>query len=474
MPTNKDLPQEILITGQICRLKFYEFLKIFWDVIIPDPFVDNWHIEYLCNELQIVGQRVINREHKLYDLIINVPSGTSKSTICTIMFPVWMWLNDPTIKTMAASYSAELSADHSVRSRDIVKSELFKQLFPEITIRKDIDGKTNFQNNFGGERYATSVGGTMTGKHAHLLIVDDPLNPRGAESEADRKNANDFMDKTLSTRKVNKAVTPTILIMQRLHRNDCTGNILENRTNIKHICLPAEVSKDINPPELIDMYEDGLLDPHRLNREVLEDLRQALGSYGYAGQMMQTPSPDDGGLWKKWFIPIEDQELEKLKLLHVGTDWDLAYTKDERNSASAFITAGMNGANMFITDLGFDYLEFPQMMNYIKGKRAPHYIEAKASGKSAKQVLTNSGIPAIEVKVTGGDKIARASFASPYAESGLIYVRRSLLDILYNDSKQGILLFPNNDSDDLQDALVQSINRLLAKKQLRLKNTQFI
>ena len=78
-------------------------------------------------------------------------------------------------------------------------------------------------------------------------------------------------------------------------------------------------------------------------------------------------------------------------------------------------------------------------------------------------MLTNSGIPAIEVQVTGGDKIARATIATPYAESGMIYCRESQLNKLYNDSKQGILVFPNGDGDDLQDALVQSINRLLAQ-----------
>ena len=118
---------------------------------------------------------------------------------------------------------------------------------------------------------------------------------------------------------------------------------------------------------------------------------------------------------------------------------------------------------MYITDLGFDWLEFPQLINYMKSKKSPHNIEAKASGKSAKQTLTNQGIPAIEVKVEGGDKIARAVLATPYTESGMVYCRKSLLDKLYFDDKQGILVFPNGKGDDLQDALVQSINRLLAK-----------
>ena len=99
----------------------------------------------------------------------------------------------------------------------------------------------------------------------------------------------------------------------------------------------------------------------------------------------------------------------------------------------------------------------------MKSKVFPHYIEGKASGKSAKQTLTNQGIPAIEVQVDGGDKVARATMATPYAESGMVYCAQSVIDKLYNDSKQGILAFPNGEHDDLQDALTQSINRLLGQ-----------
>ncbi len=460
----KAIPSHQEIKAELCRRSFYYFVQTFWSAVIPESPIWNWHMEYLCNELQIVAERVVRREAKLYDLVINVPPGTSKSTICTIMLPAWIWILDPTIKTMTASYSGGLSGDHSVKTRDIIKSSLFQLLFPHVQIRRDIDGKTHYQNTAGGERYATSVRGTATGKHAHLLIVDDPLDPRGADSDADRKTANDFMDKTLSTRKIDKSNTPTILVMQRLHRNDCTGNWLEKRTNIKHICLPAEISKNIQPPELVEYYVNGLLDNFRLNKEQLNDLKQSLGSYGYAGQMMQTPSPDDGGIWKKWLIAIEDEDLDRLKLEKLGTDWDLAYTKNERNSASAFITAGKHGSNMYITDAGFEWLEFPKLIEFMQSQVAPHYIEAKASGKSAKQTLNNNGVAASEVSVTGGDKIARAVMASPYAESGMVYCRRSLLDMIYNDVRQGILQFPNNDADDLQDALVQAINRLCSKK----------
>jgi len=446
--------------AELCRRSLYVFMREFWDIIIPDAPVWNWHIEYLCNELQEVAEKVIRREPKEYDLIINIPPGTSKSTIVTVMLPAWTWIRDPSIRNMTASYSATLSTDHALKSRDIIRSAKYRAMFPEVEIKHDQDNKTHYKNSEGGERYATSVTGTVTGFHAHMIVVDDPLNPRGASSEADRLTANSFMDSTLSTRKVSKSITPTVLVMQRLHELDCTGNWLKKNKKVKHVCLPGELSDDVNPPELRDKYIGGLLDIERLNRDDLASLKTDLGSYGYAGQIMQTPAPSDGGIWQRWIKPIADKDFPT-QLTHYGTDWDLAYTEKESNSASAYVTAGLVGTDMYIGDLGWDWLEFPQLMPYMKSKQQPHYIENKASGKSAKQTLTNQGIPAIEVNVVGGDKVARAQMVTPYAESGLIYCRESLLDRLYNDSKQGILKFPNAEHDDLQDALVQSINRLL-------------
>ena len=289
------IPTQNQIKAELCKRSFYYFFKEFWEVIIPEEAVYNWHIKYLCDELQKVVERVARREEKESDIIINIPPGTTKSTIATVMLPAWAWTIDPRIRALTASYSASLSTDHAVKSRDIIQSDKYKAYFPNLSIKKDQNNKTHYKNEQGGERYATSVTGTVTGFHAHLIIVDDPLNPKEASSEADRNTANSFMDVTLSTRKVNKSVTPTILVMQRLHELDCTGNWLEKKgKKIKHICLPGEESVSIKPKELKQNYVNGLLDPVRLKTTDLEELKLNLGSYGYAGQIMQVPTPLDG------------------------------------------------------------------------------------------------------------------------------------------------------------------------------------
>lgn len=454
------------VKAELCKRSFYYFLQEFWDVIIPEKPVYNWHIKYLCDHLQEQAQLIKERKPKRYDTVINIPPGTTKSTICTVMFPAWCWCVDPTFRIITGSYSASLATDHAVKSRDIVKSEKYQLYFPEVQIKKDQDNKTQYKTTKGGERYATSVGGTITGIHAHLIIIDDPLNPKQADSDVERETANNWMDVTLSTRKVDKEMTPTILVMQRLHEEDCTGNWLKKRKDaIHHICLPAKISNDVNPYNAREYYVDGLLDPIRLSEKALSELKTILGSYGYAGQIQQIPAPEDGGVWQKWLKPIKRNELPQL--IDIGSDWDLAYTKEDKNSASAFVTSGKYQNDMYITNLGFKWLEFPDLIEYMKSQTPTHYIEAKASGKSSKQTLSKMNINAVEVKVDGGDKVGRTKLATPFAEAGRIFIAEDLIDKLYNDDQQGILKFPNNSHNDLNDALVQAITRHFIKKQTK-------
>src|SRR5690606_29480431 len=135
----------------------------------------------------------------------------------------------------------------------------------------------------------------------------------------------------------------TIMVMQRLHHNDPAGDWLRRKGDrLRHICLPGEVSKHVKPEHLKDYYVDGLLDPVRLSRESLEKIKSDLGSYGYAGQIGQQPSPEDGEIWRSgWIIPVPDHEMpSRYEMSNYGTDWDTAYTKSEKNAASAYIVSG--------------------------------------------------------------------------------------------------------------------------------------
>lgn len=441
---------------------FYDFFLEFWSVISSEELVNNWHIKYLCDELQKTADTVIERKPKNYDLVINIPPGSSKSSIVTVMFPAWLWTRDQSLTIISSSYSAMLSVSHSQKSRDIIQSDKYKRLFPDIQLREDQNNKGHYKNKEGGERMTTSSGGTVTGYHGHFIILDDPLNAQGAMSTADRKMTNEYIQHTLNTRKIDKAVTVTILVMQRLHQDDPTGLLL-SQGGVKHICLPAELSQHVSPPKLKEQYIDGLLDPIRMSRDVLGEMKVKMGSYAYAGQMQQQPAPEGDGIWKyEWFNVIEEEKIPK-NLTMVGTDWDLAYTTKDSNSASAWVTGGTIDGKIYITDLGFEWLEFPDLVKKMTNKPAPHYIEGKASGKSAKQTLAINGINAIEVQATT-DKISRARLATPTVEAGRVYITKKLLDILFYDQRQGLSYFPNGSHDDLADAFSQSIVRLSKPK----------
>ena len=458
---------EVFVQRNLCRVSLFEFVKHFWDVIIQDKPVYNWHIEYLCSELEIVAKRVFERKEKEYDLIINIPPGTSKTTLCTIMFPVWCWINDPSLRFITASYSSDLSTEHAVKSRDIVRSDKFKELFPHISLKKDQDNKKYYQNNHNGSRSVTSVGGTVTGKHAHIIILDDPMNPQEANSEKERQTSNKWVDNTLTTRKVDKGITPTITIMQRLHEKDTTGHLLAKEgKDIKHICLPDELTKDVKPESVKTLYKNGLLDEVRLSRKIINDARIDLGSFAYSGQFKQTPSPEEGGfIKKKWFASFGNEDLRE------DMSWDFvcdpAYTSSETNDPSALIAFSFYKNDFYLLSYSQKWLEFPDLIKHIQefslsnkySHKSKILVEPKASGKSIVQTLKKqTGLNIIESKSPNKDKVARVQDCLAVIEAGRIK--------LYDGKNWDLFIdecakFPNAEHDDLVDCLSIIIDRYI-------------
>ena len=457
-----------LIEKEICKKSYYEFLKRFWSTIITEELVDNWHIQYLCDELQEVGERIIDRQEKQYDLIINIPPGESKSTICTIMFPVWLWINDPSMRVISGSYSSSLSIEHATKSRDIIRSDRFQLLFGDLfQMKSDSDNKSHYQNDSNGERKAVSTGGAVTGSHAHLILIDDPINPKQSASATLRKTANDWIDKTLSTRKVDAKVTPTILIMQRLAEDDPTGVKLKQlksggKLKVKHICLPADDSFPITPSELKSNYQNGLLNPKRKDKEVLEEFNIKLGSRDFAAQMGQQPRPMEGNKVKsKWFGYCHIKEVPQNVIRDLWVDG--AYTKKTANDPTGLmITAFDNQTlNLYIFHARASHLEMPEFLNMIPeycnlhgiNGKSRGYFEPKASGKSMKQMLrANTNLNAVEIQnhLVSEGKEARIQTAAPKVEAGkVILVQGSWNEEFVNQ----LCTFPNASHDEFVDLL---------------------
>jgi predicted phage terminase large subunit-like protein len=455
------------VEREACTNSFYEFLLSFWGVIIPEELVDNWHIKYLCDELQELAYYIVNRLEKPYDVIVNVPPGSTKSTITTIMFPVWLWTQDQTIKIITNSYSADLAVSLASKSRDIIMSEKFKRLYPHIELRRDVSAKSNYENTATGARYSTSTGATITGKHAHIIINDDASSPMQAQSEAERKNAIEHV-RTLSSRKVDKKNTPMITIMQRLHENDVTGYLLTLGTEVKHICLPAEVSSRVSPAELKEKYVDGLLDPIRISREIIKAQKIELGSQGFSGQYEQNPVAEGGNIVKRdWFNNISLSEFNR-KRTNEPMDFlvDTAFTDSTKNDPTGIIGVCRIDNKIYITSAHCIYANFPDLVKFIKKFTADNgykqnstiRIEPKASGLSVVQQLREvSQLNVVDIKsiFVSQSKTTNLSTVSPLIECGRVI----LIEAHWNDEfVEQICGFPNKKHDEYVDLISYAVD----------------
>lgn len=310
------MPSVVMIDNETlakhCRDSFETFVKIFWDYVPGfSPISWNWHMVEICRTSQEAGLRVFAGKPKEHDIALNVPPGSSKSTLCSILFPVWVWINMPAAKVITASHTDSLVLDLANKSRAVIESDKFQQYFPYVQLKKDQKAKGDYANTKGGERKCCTVSGrSPTGRHAHFIIIDDPLDPKKAISEAELKNARHFLTEVIPSRKMRNPpnVAVTILIMQRVRINDPTDvmlerNKLEYAGKVKHLCIPCDDSWDIQPPELKRYYtNDGLMDPERLPRSTLKEFEATMGSYAFAGQFGQKPTPLGGGMFKEsWF-----------------------------------------------------------------------------------------------------------------------------------------------------------------------------
>lgn len=463
--------------AELCRRSFYTFFKEFWFVVSPEELELNWHIKYLCDELQKVNDRVRFRQPKLYDLVINIPPATTKSTIVLQMYNAWCWTTDPAQRFISSSHTAALSISHSMKTRDIVTSDKYKKLFPNVELKPDQALKTDFRTEAGGQRYTTSTTGKPTGVHAHQKLIDDPQDTQNATSETERITAKEHL-KALDTRNVNNKMTPTILVMQRLHEDDLAAEML-SRKNIKHICLPAEESDEVKPAELRECYTNGLLDPKRLSREVLADKKKTLGSYGYSGQYGQRPVDPKGGVFKRDWFNIEDWNTKHDDLIwHFMSD--TAYTSDEENDPSGFVAYARTGElnqDIIIRFAEDDYLEFPQLCKKIKSFVHKHgyttksiiEVEPKASGKSAVQQLkADTDLNIKEAAVPIKDKIARAKSQAPKVEAGRVTLIRGNWNDAFLDQ---VCSFPRAPHDEFVDCLTAILGGKKSKRRgLKKKN----
>lgn len=471
----KHLPKftEAELIRSICKKSFFEFVKEFWTVINPGQKPHwNWHIKFLCKQMQKMAERVFKAKRKKYDLVVNISPGTTKSTIMSIMFPIWAWIRMPTFKFIGASYSSPISQDLSVKSRDLVLSDKFQKAFPEIKLREDQNTKTYFKNTSGGWRYAVGINGSVTGMHAHFIVIDDPLDPNQALSAADTKMASYWINNTLSSRKVDKEVCPMVIVMQRIHEDDPSANYLDQRkkgVKIKHICLPAELTDNVAPACLRKYYKKGLMDEVRLSKRALKS-EKARGDLRYACQFLQDPAPPEGNMFK---VNRLKRGVVPRSFVRLVRFWDKAGTKGG-GAWTVGTLMGVDKANRFwildVVRAQLDSFEREQLIretaegdghSVIIGLEQEGGSGGKESADNTVRRLAGYKIRVVKVDVSTGGKIQRADPFSSQVNAGNVY----LVKAAWNKEWVGeFKYFPNSKYMDQIDSASGAFALCVGKK----------
>ena len=279
-------------------------MKVFETVSPGDVFLANWHIDAMT----YAAERVI--EGKLKRLITTVPPRHLKSIIFSVALPAFLLGLDPTKRIICVSYSADLAVKHANDFRTVMNAAWYRRAFPQTRVSRAKDTQGETMTTARGYRLATSLNGTLTGRGADLIVLDDPQKPDEALSEAYRNTAGQWFDTTLLSRLDSKSEGAVVIVMQRLHEDDLVGRLLE-KGGWEHLKIAAIAEQDEEIPircrrRVYKRKVGAVIDPRRESLDDLAGLRQSMGELFFSAQYQQEPIPLAGNLIKAdWFKEYE-------------------------------------------------------------------------------------------------------------------------------------------------------------------------
>lgn len=441
----------------LLRHDLYSFVKKAFSSVNPgEAFLPNWHLEAICHHLELVRLGEVRR------LKIEVPPRSLKSVCASVAFPAFLLGHDPTTKIISASYSADLAAKHAGDCRAVMQSAWYKDLFPQARLSNTRNQELNYETTKKGYRYATSVGGTLTGRGGNLIIIDDPLKPEDAMSEARREAVNGWYSRTLLSRLNNKAKDAIVLVQQRLHMNDLAGHVdeLDDWTVLR---LPAIAEEDewipIGPGRKHHRKVGEALHPEREPLETLDGVRRGLGSAVFSAQYQQCPVPADGSVIKwHWFSRYDSPPPTRDMVIYQS--WDTASKPDEHSDFSVCTTWGAKGDDLYLLDVDRKRMDFPDLKHrVIKLGRfwEPRsiIIGDKGAGTALLQQLRveHNRIVRPTAFMPKEDKITRLHAQSARIEAGHVWLPNEAPWL--EDLRIELTSFPNGRHDDQADSISQ-------------------
>nr|DAH90070.1 MAG TPA: Large Terminase [Caudoviricetes sp.] len=430
-----------------------------------------WFHAEVCRALDQFLQDVIQKKRPR--LILCAPPRSGKSEIVSRRFPAYMLGRYPDLSFIGTSYSSDLAGSFSKDVQRIMEEESFREVFPNVQIpMKGVksDGAVRQADRFEiighrGSYYSVGVGGSLTGRGADVLIVDDPVsNMQDAMSERVRNSVWDWYTSTAYTR-----LSPgagLIVMATRWSMDDLIGRLLMAQEtgegdNWKVINFPAIAETD-EPHRKIGEA----LHPERFSVEDLTKIRQSVGERVWAALYQQHPVPDGGGLFKSDWLQFWTPDTLPAKFDTMVMSWDMTFKETQVSDFVVGQVWGRYNANFYLLD------QVRARMDFVKTREA--FIALSEKWKHVKRKLVEDKangpaiISALKDKITGiipitpkESKEARAASVTTLFEAGNVYLPPpDLYPWVKSEFIPELLSFPAGVHDDQVDACTQALSDL--------------
>lgn len=457
------MPDRGALLQAILRRDLVSFIEQCFYTLEPGtPYRDNWHIHAIAYQLTRVWRGECKR------LIINVPPRSAKSICVTVAYTAWVMGHDPRKRIMAISYANELSHKHAADFRNVVTSGWYRELFPGFAM--EACRSQEISTSKRGYRFAGSVGGSILGRGADLIVIDDPISGlQAATSQAARRRVNEFYDGTLYSRLNDRLNGAIVIVMQRLHEDDLVGHVLD-KEEWEQLSIPA-----IAPDDCSYRIGDGIeafyhrrkgeiLHPGRETLDWLEAAKRNLGTLNFSAQYQQNPLPSEGQVIKRDWLQYYDQRPATFDL--VIASWDTASTQAEHSDWSVGTVWGAGGQHYYLLDVVRDRWEAPQLRERMIRLAHDHAVDATLIedtelGRALSQDLRRTGALFPLLQPSRIEKTARLMAQAARFEAGQVFLPREA-DWLATYLSE-LLAFPLGRHDDQVDTTSQALKYLTAR-----------
>lgn len=447
-----------LLIPSLCRQSFGAFVFASFGEVYPSgQFDPNWHVEAVCWLLQeIVEGRQPNR------LVLNQPPRSLKSFIISVCLPAWLLGHNPSRAIIVASYADGLAGKLSRECRSLMESKFYAAVFPTTEISERKATEWEFETTANGGRYTATVGGTLTGRGADILIVDDPMKAQDTNSERERDRVWDWFNATAYTRRNSSKNSIVLVTMQRLHEQDLAGRLIA--AGWPSLVLPARATVTeefrLSSIETYVRKEGELLQSLRDSVEDLETTKRQVGSHDFSAQYQQDPLPAKGNIIKAEFLRRYTDLPRFSGLSQVLITCDPASKPGEQNDYTALLATRIAGNHVYVLECARGHWTNVQIRARIEDLALRHradliLVEDTAIGPALIQDLRATlRVPTLG-RTPKGSKEERL-----YAREGMFEAGQVLFPVNQPwsmDFEKELLGFPSARNDDQVDALLLAL-----------------